>query len=371
MRGFTYLLVIIVLLVSLFCFFTGTINLCAQININSQSVPVEATIIESKVLRSGYNESTLGTVKPYVKYSYNYQGRNFESNSIASYKRITGETWAEYINNKYSDGKIVTAYVNPNYPDIAVLESISVFGPYGEILFSLLLTTLAFSIIHFELPNIQEPILQRDRTVKIKPIWSIKRKFIFYSLNFSFLIILGLPLCLHFLKYQKDAVIYEAYLQILFYGLICFIFLMFMFKWMTVLFLTKELDMFVNSDELALGDKIEVEIKHKFRSNVNINFMAVNLVCKEVKIINHKHDDVRCKKSNVANTKKYNISNTMLESLNLDIVLPKIYKASTGKNFWATKKVPKVDWFIDYIIKIKYLPKTKIVYPIIIFENIN
>jgi hypothetical protein len=89
--------------------------------------PVHATVIESRVL-SPKTDENLKTYKAKVRYSYEVDGKQYESSKVRYYPLIRqwftdGKGIAEETVSTYGKGVWTTAYYDPDDPSVAVLDS--------------------------------------------------------------------------------------------------------------------------------------------------------------------------------------------------------------------------------------------------------
>jgi hypothetical protein len=95
--------------------------------------PVQGEVLSCQVgeetLRSrhGYRSPVTGggmiTYFPRVEYAYEYQGANYQSKRIVMVDINWPKTEAEETVARYPEGASVTAWVNPDHPDQAMLET--------------------------------------------------------------------------------------------------------------------------------------------------------------------------------------------------------------------------------------------------------
>lgn len=85
--------------------------------------PVNATILESRV--RSYNDEGGNYVRvPVVRFSYSYQGRDFESDHAFLRSFTLGPHFVDlsHLASKYTKGEMVQARLNPDFPEMCYLE---------------------------------------------------------------------------------------------------------------------------------------------------------------------------------------------------------------------------------------------------------
>jgi len=83
--------------------------------------PVQATVIATDVQAvQGGSRSGVGYV-PVVRYSYQVNGRQYESIGVTVIRLSSSWKWAESVRTRFAPGATVTAYINPSNPSAGFL----------------------------------------------------------------------------------------------------------------------------------------------------------------------------------------------------------------------------------------------------------
>jgi hypothetical protein len=87
-------------------------------------VPVQATILESRVEQDSVGTDSRRIYHPGVRYTYNVGGEARESTQLYFLgPSLTGRMSAQAVADRYVAGAQVTAYHDPHDPDVSVLDN--------------------------------------------------------------------------------------------------------------------------------------------------------------------------------------------------------------------------------------------------------
>lgn len=352
------------------CF--GIHQICTQYYRMNKYKPIEAKILKTEIAMRKFHRrgGTDYIYIPLVRYEYQVEGKSYVSDNVTMIAHSRSDKkWAENIEANYIIGSVKTAYYNPRKPEKAFLIKEFKFDVYAIFMGGVFLLCTTISIyMHlskkYGIPVSPQIISQEEYSVTPYSVYSEYWKTLFFS---AFYYTFGLFSAGHYFvfagkPYNTFPQIYTAiYLSL---GLIP---LSIMGYKLLQYRLFEESRVFVNSDDFRVGDKIQIQIRQKFKSKLHIEDTSVSLVYAQhmeqkdkrdrdvIKVFPHYQDQVTI-------IKDYTIMPGEQISFEGQLNIPQ-GRNPTGFSD-KDKSFPYFEWYIEVWIKLQNRQDYKVKFPI-------